>query len=91
MFDYKQIKRFHPPLPKKSSCPTPPIPLASEHSMTSQIEQPFSSEFNKHLQNFEEDIDSIREEEQKDNKQIEALYREIKEIKEMLKDSNNNR
>jgi hypothetical protein len=59
--------------------------------MTSQIEQPFSSEFNKRLQNFEEDIDSIREEEQKDNKQIEALSREIKEIKEMLKDSNNNR
>jgi 23S rRNA G2069 N7-methylase RlmK/C1962 C5-methylase RlmI len=56
--------------------------------MTSQIEQRFSSEFNKRVQNFEEDIDSIREEEQKDNVKIEALAKEMREIKELLKNGN---
>jgi peptidoglycan hydrolase CwlO-like protein len=58
--------------------------------MTSQIEQRFSSEFNKRVQNFEEDIDSIREEEQKDNVKIEALAKEMREIKELLKNSKSN-
>ncbi len=53
--------------------------------MTSQIEQRFSSEFNRRVQNFEENIDSIREEEQKDNLKIEELAKEMKEIKELLK------
>ena len=56
--------------------------------MTSQIEQRFSSEFNKRVQNFEEDIDSIREDEQKDNVKIEALAKEMREIKEILKNGN---
>jgi voltage-gated sodium channel len=59
--------------------------------MTSQIEQRFSTELNKRVKNFEEDIDAIRDEEQKDNWQIEALSNEIREIKEMLKKGKNNR
>ena len=42
------------------------------------------------VKNFEEDIDTIREEEQKHNRQIEALSNEVKEIKQMLKSSKNN-
>jgi voltage-gated sodium channel len=56
--------------------------------MTSQIEQRFSSEFNKRVQNFEENIDSIREYEQKDNVKIEVLAQEMREIKELLKNGN---
>jgi len=53
--------------------------------MTSQIEQRFSNELNNRVKDFESDIETIRVEEQKDNIQIEALSREIKEIKELLK------
>jgi hypothetical protein len=58
--------------------------------MTSQIEQRFSREINNRVKDFESDIETIRVEEQKDNIQIEALSKEIKEIKELLKNSGPN-
>ena len=56
--------------------------------MTSQIEQRFSGEFNKRVKNFKDDIENIREEEQKDNVKIQALAKDMREIKELLKSIN---
>ena len=46
--------------------------------MTSQIEQRFSGEFNKRVKNFKDDIENIREEEQKDNVKIQALAKDMR-------------
>jgi voltage-gated sodium channel len=56
--------------------------------MTSQIEQRFSSEFNRRVKNFTDDIENIREEEHTDKIKIDELTKDLREIKELLNNGN---